>query len=216
MADAAEERNQPPPGAEHTRLYTAEEKAHLLEQFILARAAKEGTDIEICARLGVSRTAIYRWKAILEQGGDLENFKSGPRTMAAKKKRNRSAAGVGRGGGASVETRIQAAQEHLANPGNGDAVAKKYGVSTATIYSWVKQYKAGDLNAPGRKVNGHGQPAQVVMFEEAPKHAIQRAAPNLMTPADTDLKMQLALAHAEIARLKQRNRKLAQLVGDDE
>ena len=41
MADVAEERNQPPPGAEHTRLYTAEEKAHLLEQFILARAAKD-------------------------------------------------------------------------------------------------------------------------------------------------------------------------------
>lgn len=215
MGEVAEERNQPPPGAEHARKYTPEEKANLLEQFLLGKAGGE-TDHEIAARLGVSRANLYRWKAKLEQGGDLENDKPGrKKTVAAKKKKNRASNFTGRQG-TPIATRVMAVQEHLRDPSRVNETAARHGVSTASIYSWTKDYKAGKYNAPGRAVNGHGQPAQVVMFEDPPpqKHAIQRAP--LMRPEDTDLKMQLALAHAEIARLKQRNRKLAQLVGDDE
>lgn len=215
--DVAQERNQPPPGAEHRRVYTAKEKADLLEQFLLARAAKEGNDLEICERLGVSRTAIYSWKATLEKGGDLEDttYERKTQPMAAKKKANKGNR-LPRGG-TPIATRIQAVQEYQAQGfGSLGKIAAKYNVSTSSINNWNNEYKQGKYNAPGRPVNGHGQPAQVVMFDEqTPKTAIQRA-PALMRPEDTDLKMQLALAHAEIARLKQRNKKLAQLVGDDE
>lgn len=217
MGEVAEERNQPPPGAEAVRKYTPEEKANLLEQFLLGKAGGE-SDHEIAERLGVSRANIYRWKAKLEQGGTLENDKPGRKTkVAAKKKKKKSTATnfTGRQG-TPIATRVMAVQEHLRAPSRVIETAARYRVTASSIYAWVKDYKAGKFNAPGRAVNGHGQPAQVVMFEDPPQKpaAIQRAP--LMRPEDTDLKMQLALAHAEIARLKQRNRKLAQLVGDDE
>lgn len=225
------EESRAPPGQEHRLAYTADEKMRLLEEFLMARAAKEGDDHTICARLGVSRASIYSWKAQLERDEELTDTKRGPgavaedaEPVAAKKKPDpRSTGRRSRKGIANtpIETRAKAAQEILAGA-SVSAAGAKYGVHASTLHSWVKDYKAGKFGKPGKAFNAHGKPDQIVMFEAESSMAAKKkshAETTLTRVVESDvavLQSQLALALADNKRLRAKIQKLVGMVADDD
>lgn len=228
----ADEANRPPPGQEARRTYSADEKAQLLEEWITARAAGEGDDLSIAARLGVSRAALYNWKAQLERGEDLEDGRrsNGPRKeeekepVAAQRKSKATGKGSRKGmPNTPLTTRLEAALA-LESGKSSAQVAKKYKVHPSTVTQWRVAYKRGDYSAVGRTPNAHGKPDQIVMFEpeevmatKKPKQPVSLGRVSHVVDADevSALRAALAVAQQENARLQKKIRALVGLVSDD-
>lgn len=231
MAAVEADENRAPPGQENRKAYTADQKVQLLEDFIMARAAKEGDDQTICARLGVSRASIYGWKAQLERGEELTDTQRGPRReeekeepVAVKKKVARQ--GGRRTGVKNTKNDVKLEAVLAINAGQFDTAgaAEKYGVARTTVHLWQKAYKEGKLGKPPRKPNAHGKPNQIVMFEpevematKKTKQPVSLGRVSHVVDADevTALRTALALAQQENARLQRKIKTLVGLVSDD-
>jgi transposase-like protein len=199
----------------------------LLEDFLMARAAKEGDDHAICARLGVARASIYAWKAQLERGEELTDTMRGPRPepkeaepVAAKKKHSGSRKGVPN---TPHHVRARVAQEVIASGETFKAAAPRYGIHPSGLSQWVKDYKAGKFGKAGKTPNAHGKPDQVVMFEDAEssmaakKKSHEPATLTRVVESDVAvLQSQLAIALADNKRLRAKIQKLVGMVADDD
>jgi transposase-like protein len=220
--------------AQEKRPYTADEKAKLLEEFLMAKVAGEGTELEICARMGVHRTTLHSWQAILERGGTLTDSKPGgrppgppskkelaarARRRAAKNARPKGHASPG-GSSFSKEDRIRIAREACEAPGEAgkNAIAKRIGVAPQTIYTWMKNYRDGRYGSPKQPAKPH----QTVLFKEEPavsskkSDAIQVGRIVHADDQTSALRTEVALLKAELLRVKRMNRKLLGLVGEDD
>lgn len=121
--------------------------------------AKEGTAAEIAERFGMrSEAPIYNWAMEAKKARPVGYKKETP----------------GRSASRTPDERIQLARQYIAGKVHITKFAKQYGVSAATVYTWIKELKASQGGVAVGKATSKG--TKQARYETATKYQLASEA----------------------------------------